>query len=202
MVRVGSLSRWSIEVARTVLILAIVLAVGAVYQARGDNHDTVWYACLYAGSLSQVSTNQPVNCGRGTQVSWGGASEDSSITGFETVTETVTEFTVNIMDGYPDSILLYCPVGLVPVGSGYTLLGMESGGFYMGGHGFSATTDRAVARDALNPFDFPSELFSPNSTFNTDYEYGWEFIVESTSSNPESGTFYVHCANVEAPADI
>lgn len=64
-------SRWTIEVIRTVLILAIVLAVGAVYTARGDNHDTTFYACLYAGSFSQINTNgPPTNCGRGQQVQW------------------------------------------------------------------------------------------------------------------------------------
>lgn len=70
MAMLAQLPRWSIEVVRTVVILAIVLAVGTVYQARGDNHDTTYHACLYAGSLSQVSTNPPSNCGRGAPISW------------------------------------------------------------------------------------------------------------------------------------
>ena len=47
--------RWMIEIIRTALILVIVLAIGAVFDARGDSHDTTFYACLYAGSLSQIN---------------------------------------------------------------------------------------------------------------------------------------------------
>ena len=71
MANVRASSRWTIEIVRTVLILVIVLSIGAVYTARGDNHDQTYYACLFAGSLSQVNTNAPpANCGRGIQIEW------------------------------------------------------------------------------------------------------------------------------------
>src|SRR5690606_10411175 len=49
------------------------LLAGTLMSASADNGDTTYYACLFAGSLSQVNTNDyPANCGRGVAVSWGG----------------------------------------------------------------------------------------------------------------------------------
>jgi uncharacterized protein YjbI with pentapeptide repeats len=66
----AGLPRWSVEVLRFVAMIAIALTVATVYTARGDNHDTTYYACLFAGSLSQVGTTEPANCGRGSVIQW------------------------------------------------------------------------------------------------------------------------------------
>lgn len=52
------------------LIVALVLAFNAAYSAYGSSHDETIYACVFAGSLSQVGTTPPSNCGRGTMISW------------------------------------------------------------------------------------------------------------------------------------
>lgn len=53
------------------LVALIALVAGSVFMARAANGDTTYYACLYAGTLSQVNTNgYPANCGRGVPVSW------------------------------------------------------------------------------------------------------------------------------------
>lgn len=52
------------------LIIAAAVSFGAIYTARGTNHDTTYYACLYAGSLSQVGTAEPATCGRGMPINW------------------------------------------------------------------------------------------------------------------------------------
>lgn len=54
----------------TALCVWLVLAFTAAYSARSSSHGTTYYACLYAGSLSQVGTTEPANCGRGTKISW------------------------------------------------------------------------------------------------------------------------------------
>ncbi|HUG14693.1 MAG TPA: pentapeptide repeat-containing protein [Thermomicrobiales bacterium] len=71
MFALSSLPRWIIDTIRTALILAVGLTVFSVYSARGTNHDETYFACLYAGSLSQVNTTAPpANCGRGSQIEW------------------------------------------------------------------------------------------------------------------------------------
>ena len=123
MADLARLPRWSVEVVRTLVILAIVLAVGAVYQARGDSHDT-YYACLYAGSLSQVNTTaSPVNCGRGVAISWNaqgieglpGADGIDGVSGYEIVESEPSE------DIEPGATLMHavnCPTGKVVLGGG------------------------------------------------------------------------------------
>jgi uncharacterized protein YjbI with pentapeptide repeats len=64
-----SVPRWSLVAVVMALVAALAFSFGAVYSARGAGHGTTYYACLYAGSLSQVGTTQPA-CGRGTMISW------------------------------------------------------------------------------------------------------------------------------------
>lgn len=70
MTLVSSISRGSFALVFSALIIASAILVSTFYRATGDSHDAVYYACLYAGSLSQVSTAPPANCGRGKEVSW------------------------------------------------------------------------------------------------------------------------------------
>jgi hypothetical protein len=65
-----TMPRWTLYIIVTSLIAALSFSVGAVYTARGDSHDQTFYACLYAGSLSQVGTTEPANCGRGSVIQW------------------------------------------------------------------------------------------------------------------------------------
>lgn len=51
-------------------IIASAISFAAVHIVRGVPADATYYACLYAGSLSQVSTTPPANCGRGESISW------------------------------------------------------------------------------------------------------------------------------------
>lgn len=60
--------RWLSTALGVALIVAMTLALSAVYSARGSSHDGELYACLFAGSLSQVGPNEPANCGRGSVV--------------------------------------------------------------------------------------------------------------------------------------
>ncbi|HUG13955.1 MAG TPA: hypothetical protein VMM78_02960 [Thermomicrobiales bacterium] len=54
------------------LIAMTVLLAGSALLARAQNaNSTTYHACLYAGTLSQVSASgSPPNCGRGAAVSW------------------------------------------------------------------------------------------------------------------------------------
>lgn len=65
-----TVSRWTVYSLVLALVASLAFASGAVYTARGDNHDTTYWACLYAGSLTQVGTTEPANCGRGAPISW------------------------------------------------------------------------------------------------------------------------------------
>jgi len=70
-----SVPRWSVYVVVAALIASLSFSFGSLYSAFGTSHDTTYYACLYAGSLSQVGTTAPVNCGRGEQISWSSEGE-------------------------------------------------------------------------------------------------------------------------------
>ena len=126
MAGLARLPRWSVEVVRTLVILAIVLAVGTVYQARGVPA-TTYYACLYAGSLSQVNTTaSPANCGRGVAISWNaegieglpgtnGIDGIDGVSGYEIVQSEPSE------DIEPGATLMHavnCPIGKVVLGGG------------------------------------------------------------------------------------
>ncbi|HUG16106.1 MAG TPA: hypothetical protein VMM78_13940 [Thermomicrobiales bacterium] len=65
-----SVPRWSVYVVVAALIASLSFSFGSLYSAFGTSHNTTYYACLYAGSLSQVGTTPPANCGRGSQISW------------------------------------------------------------------------------------------------------------------------------------
>jgi len=69
MVRIAA-PRWSLYVVAAAMIASLSFSFGSLYSAFGTSHDTTYYACLYAGSMSQVGTTPPVNCGRGSQISW------------------------------------------------------------------------------------------------------------------------------------
>lgn len=52
-------------------LLSASILVGSFVVASGDSHDQTYYACLFAGSLTQVNTSgPPANCGRGQQIEW------------------------------------------------------------------------------------------------------------------------------------
>jgi hypothetical protein len=65
-----SVPRWSVYVVAAALIASLSFSFGSIYSAFGTSHGTTYYACLYAGSLSQVGETQPANCGRGSVISW------------------------------------------------------------------------------------------------------------------------------------
>lgn len=194
MSRSVSLPRWSVEVLRFAAMFAIALTVATVYTARGDNHDTVYWGCLYAGALSQVGTTEPANCGRGTAISWNaqgvpGTPGIPGVSGYD-----MDMRTVNAGSGVTDAITstLTCDDGRVPVGSGYALSGDDA-------EDILVFRDRAVARSAdNNPFNLPLaldaiEMFS---------DFGWEFGMRNTAA-PNGGGFtaelYVYCVDVELP---
>jgi len=59
------------------LVAALAFTAGSLFVASGQNGDDTFYACLYAGSFSQINTNDyPANCGRGQPVSWEGSGAD------------------------------------------------------------------------------------------------------------------------------
>lgn len=78
------------------LALALLLSTVLVFTARGSSHGETYWACLFGGSLSQVGTTEPANCGRGTKISWNsegeqgqaGANGADGIAGFERAEET------------------------------------------------------------------------------------------------------------------
>lgn len=61
---------WPVTIMVTAVCLMLSTFAFTVYRASGVNHGTTYYACLYAGSLSQVGTAPPSSCGRGQQISW------------------------------------------------------------------------------------------------------------------------------------
>lgn len=115
-----SVPRWSIYVVLAALIASVSFSFGALYTARGDSHDATYYACLYAGSLTQVSTTPPANCGRGQQISWNSEGTQGS-PGIASVqmrtSDPVIVEALNIEDGSVE-----CLPGEHVVGGGYNAL--------------------------------------------------------------------------------
>lgn len=71
MTNLSARPRRIVGVFSAIVAFALVLAGSTVYTAHGDTDDETYYACLFAGSLSQVNTSgPPANCGRGEQVQW------------------------------------------------------------------------------------------------------------------------------------
>ncbi|HUG14658.1 MAG TPA: hypothetical protein VMM78_06525 [Thermomicrobiales bacterium] len=62
--------RRSLSLLLSAILIVAAISAGTYYRASGSSHDTTYYACLYAGSLSQVGTTPPTNCGRGEQIQW------------------------------------------------------------------------------------------------------------------------------------
>jgi hypothetical protein len=52
------------------IVIVIALVSGTAMSVLGQPQGTTYYACLFAGSLSQVGTTEPSNCGRGSVISW------------------------------------------------------------------------------------------------------------------------------------
>lgn len=108
------------------LVALVVLLAGSAFIARASSHDETFYACLYAGSLSQVNTNgYPANCGRGTQVSWVGSITPADIQQhiYKAESDVVQYRTANpptngIMQGEAR-----CEAGDTVVGGGYRIIG-------------------------------------------------------------------------------
>jgi hypothetical protein len=105
--------RWTMSVLVLALAISLAFIAGSWQRAAGSSHDTTYYACLYAGSLSQVGTSQPSNCGRGTQISWqsGGA-------------EYIYAESENFQLG-PDQFMetfAQCPTGTIAIGGGARLV--------------------------------------------------------------------------------
>jgi peptidoglycan hydrolase CwlO-like protein len=70
-----AMPRWSVYAMVLALVASMAFSVGALTSVGANSHDTSFHACLYAGSLSQVSNTPPTNCGRGTVVSWPSAAD-------------------------------------------------------------------------------------------------------------------------------
>ena len=102
------------------LALALVLSTVMVFSARGSSHGETYWACLFGGSLSQVGTSEPANCGRGTKISWNaeGVEGQAGASGFEWV-----EVTYTIPFGGDaanfGNYTLDCPDGKVAVAGGF-----------------------------------------------------------------------------------
>lgn len=67
---VRTIPRGSFSLILAALIIAAAIMGGSFYAASGGSHDVRYYACLYAGSLSQVGTTEPDSCGRGMVITW------------------------------------------------------------------------------------------------------------------------------------
>lgn len=78
MALVRSVPRGTISLILAAIIIAAAILGGSVYVASSESHDVTYHACLYAGSLSQVSTTPPANCGRGMPISWNAAGPEGS----------------------------------------------------------------------------------------------------------------------------
>lgn len=61
---------WSIAVMVAAIALVASLFAATFHRASGETDEPTYYACLFAGSLSQVGTTPPLSCGRGEMISW------------------------------------------------------------------------------------------------------------------------------------
>lgn len=177
-----SVPRWSVYVVITALIASLSFSIGAVYTARGDNHDTEYWACLFAGSLSQVGTTEPANCGRGQKISWNseGVQGAPGVSGLTTVS---TIFVTS--DATRRTQYMSCPEGLIPVGSGYQQAGLTDTVLVFSD--FAITT---------LPFDDPFGFtIEPDAPLTSDY--GWVFQHHTLDETAVIVRFQVYCAEVE-----
>lgn len=64
--------RWTLPVMAFAIVASMAFSIGAYSSVFGSSHgqNTPFYACMYAGSLSQVSQSPPTNCGRGSQIAF------------------------------------------------------------------------------------------------------------------------------------
>lgn len=126
--------RWTIDTLRMALVLAVGLTIFSVYSARSDSHNQTYHACLYAGSLSQVGTTPPANCGRGMPISWNavgpqgvpgepgpqgpqGEPGPQGPAGLTTIVERRTDFT--ILPFTDQGYISHCDTGQIAVSGGY-----------------------------------------------------------------------------------
>ncbi|HUG13484.1 MAG TPA: hypothetical protein VMM78_00585 [Thermomicrobiales bacterium] len=119
---------------RVMLVIALVaglaFAAGSVYIASGDSHDQTFYACLYAGSLSQVNTNAPpANCGRGANVQWDGSEQVALAANATTIERPGNTVAV---DGLGSNVSnANCLEGEVATGGGHTFAPVFGNGAYV-----------------------------------------------------------------------
>lgn len=185
------LPRWSVEVLRFVAMIAIALTVATVYTARGDNHDTVYWACLYAGSLSQVGTTEPANCGRGQKISWNaqglqGLQGAPGISGLTTVKDTSSGWGIA---GASSGHVLPCADGRVPIGSGYRLDTDPPGGVIV-------SSSYALAGNEDNPYGFEHY-----GDLEEDLYFWWFDLLHVVDDSEVDAELWVYCAWVDPPPD-
>lgn len=105
------------------LLALLVLLAGSAFIVRADSHDDVWYACLFAGSLSQVNnTAAPANCGRGINVSWSGSSETGFNYTYERHGEAVRSQSTFASGGPEVDAIAVCDEGDVATGGGMVVV--------------------------------------------------------------------------------
>lgn len=67
---VRHVTRSSLALLLAALIVAAAISFNTLYSARGETPGETFHACLFAGSLTQVSTNVAPSCGRGVAIEW------------------------------------------------------------------------------------------------------------------------------------
>jgi hypothetical protein len=164
-----SVPRWSVYVVVAALIASLSFSFGSLYSAFGTSHDTTYYACLYAGSLSQVGTAPPANCGRGTMINWNsegvqGVQGPSGAT--NVVVRSNSPLGGNVEPGDNTAVSRNCEEGERATGGGYF-----TGSSQMNVFSFQPIT---------NPDDVPT---------------GWAATVRNTGPNPTQFILYVVCAS-------
>lgn len=134
-----SVPRWSVYVVVAALIASLSFSFGSLYSAFGTSHNTTYYACLYAGSLSQVGTTPPANCGRGSQISWnseGVEGPQGPAGATNVVVRSATTPTGNVDPAQTAAIPVNCEAGEIATGGGYF-----AGSSQMNVYSFSPITD-------------------------------------------------------------
>jgi hypothetical protein len=109
-----ALSRGSVVTLLSAMMLSMSILIGSVLVARGSNHDQTYFACLYAGSMTQVNTTAPpANCGRGRQIQWTSA---TAATPPALVVRTDSQV---VAPGATDFAIAECEPGEIATGGGY-----------------------------------------------------------------------------------
>lgn len=164
---------------RVTLVIALIVALAftslSVFTASSQvAEDETFYACLYAGSLSQVNnTAPPENCGRGVNVQWDGA-EQVDLTANAATTERFGT-TVAVAGLGSNTATADCEVGEVATGGGHVVTAVTGNGAYI-------DTSRAI-----------SDL--------DDVAVGWTVTATGTSQfNNVNLTAYVICLAVDLEA--